>query len=394
MNTATIITDTIIEINNDSRIINDTIFANSLDKVLKKIEDINSGANEVGFNDDGDSYMIRLTDSCVHLLGSKQDMVYTTEKQIDENVTEWTMALFDGHGSIREKNPYTEKYEKFNLTLLALEDMMRASVEGTDKKIIDTILEKDIFSEEDPALAMQRALSKVCIDKKHNMDTVGSTMVLVKVRHNSNKHTITIEVLSVGDSTAVIYCNGEKVLETVAHSSLNQEEINRLIKEGRVNPLNPTTNSNSFEILDENTLCPKQGKYVDINMFLLAATQSIGHINYKYGKVLEETGILGLAPYKARLEFSDTDDINIKLFSDGVSDVVDDKTILADKEFMKTSNATKTAKLAKERWEKDWKVCKKTDWEVCRDDIKFKPFNFGKNADDVSCISWIQQKHI
>jgi len=345
----------------------------------------------------------RTTDTCDFQLGSQQDVVYTTKKNIDENTTEWTLALFDGHGSVKcQTNPYTQKVEteKFNTTLLALDEMMKTNLEGTEKTVLDSILERDIFSpEEDPSLAMQRFLSKECLDKKFSMRGVGATMVLVKVLHNSLEKKIIVEVLSVGDSTAVVYQNGEKVLETVPHTAFNKEEVERLTKQNRLSSYESITESPNFEILDENVLTPKVGLYANFKGQLLAATQSIGHIDYSYGKVLDETGITGLEPFKARFEFADTDDINIKLFSDGVSDVVN-KSIHSDIDFMVKSTATETATLAKERWEKNWKVCKKENWPKYLEEgdetiFNTTPFSFvnSKMADDVSCISWIQKRN-
>jgi len=344
--------------------------------------------------------MTRTTDECVHLLGSGQDVVYKTKKNIDENTTEWTLALFDGHSSVKGINPYTQLYEqKFNFTLAVLDEMIKTPIEGTDKTFLDTILEKDIFSDEDdPATAMQLELGKACIDKKCSMHNVGSTMVLVKIRHDKKEKKIIVEVLSVGDSVAVIYQNGVKVLETEVHNCSNQAEMERLVAQKRLYSYDPTVPSGNFEVLNENTICSKQSLYANFKGMLLASTQSIGHIDYIYGKILDPKGVTGLEPFKAVMEFSDTQEINIKLFSDGVTDVMDETNIAGDREFMIASNATETSNFAKQRWEQDWRVCKKIDWEQFLEDgteplFNSKPTNFvtQKNADDVSCISWIQK---
>jgi serine/threonine protein phosphatase PrpC len=372
--------------------------SNVFESLSKKIESIKTPIETVLM----EPFVItRITDECVHQLGSAQDVVYKTKNIIDENVTEWTMALFDGHGSVKGFNPYTKLYEKFNLTLLVLNEMIHTNVEGTEKTILDTILEKDIFSDEDnPAIAMQRAMSKVCMDKKCDMRIVGSTMVLVKVRHNTLEKKINVEILSIGDSRAVIYHNDEKVLETPFHSAFNDEEIERLKKEKRISIFEPTISTGNIELLDEKTICSKKGIYANFKGLFLASTQSIGHIHYSYGKVLDESGITGLAPFKTRMEFSDTDNINIKLFSDGVSDIIDENIIVEDHDFMLKSNANETANFAKERWGQKWRVCKKEDWPKYVNDGDESIFNKmqidfieKKNADDVSCISWIQKRN-
>ncbi len=117
-----------------------------------------------------DTY-VSLVDSAVHQLGSAQDVAYTNKIETAE-YTEWNLAIFDGHGSTRGTNPYTGKYEPHNLTVLALQDMI-------ETKQMDEILSREIFGEEDSALAMQRALNQICNEKKKSMLHVGASMVHV-----------------------------------------------------------------------------------------------------------------------------------------------------------------------------------------------------------------------
>lgn len=321
-------------------------------------------------------------DSAVHQLASKQDLVYTNRKDTEE-YNEWTLALFDGHGTTNERNPYSEgRFEKCNLTLSALQDIIETHT-------IDDILARDIFStKEDPALALQREFGKICLEKKISMTCVGATMVLVKVKHEFSTKKIIVEVLSVGDSTAIIHQNGEKVLQTVPHDVSNEPEIDRLKMEGRITDRDIIP-ARGFEMLDEDTLCSSVGKYVQVQDVLLSMTQSMGHVHMAYGEIMEQAGIFGLDPYKARIEFEETDKLNIKLFSDGVSDMMNPESILHDQLFLTHSNATETAELAKNRWEKKWKVCSKDAW-MNRIDGEFKHAIQMIGADDVSCISWIK----
>ena len=341
----------------------------------------------------------REMDDCVYQLSSKQDRVYTKRENPNEDTESWTLALWDGHGyTIGPYDPLTKRHKKVNFMLDCLDDMI------TTGREIDEILEKDIFSEENPALALQRALGLRCIEKKQTMESVGATMVLVKIKHIISERKIVVEVLSCGDSTAIIFCNGEKVLENVHHSAFNEEEITRLIVEKRVSNLTPTIPAKSFEILDELHVCGKQGKYfVANNGDQLATSQSVGHLEYYAGKIKDEQGLYGISPYKARMEFSDTDEINIKLFSDGISDMISTEKIKSDAELIRSSNATDLANLAKERWEKKWKACYKVSYlqnlEDPTIDLKTSEHCFNTvdrngnvGTDDVSCISWIQTK--
>jgi len=327
--------------------------------------------------------IIRNMDSCISQLGSKQDFIYSFQKD-----DEWIMALFDGHGSNTTTHPITHITKKYNLTLLALEQL-------ANNKELETILEKDIFSKEDnPAICLQRAFGKVCLDTNQSMKKVGSTMVVVKVKHNKTLKKIIVEVLSIGDSTAVIHDNGKKVIQSTSHTTTNPIEIERLMNEQRIYPENYIQYGNGFEILDENTIAVAKGKYVLVQDVSLALTQSIGHLDLIDKQIMEDCGIFGLDPYKIKMEFPDTDDINIKLFSDGVSDVINPNIIMNDKVFMTNSNATETVNFAEYRWKKHWNVCTKDVWYdelIERQNIEFKVSTFG-DFDDISCISWIQHK--
>jgi len=345
----------------------------------------------------------REVDQCVYQLCSGQDRVYTKQKNLDEDTETWEMALWDGHGSTKgPTDPVTYRPKKVNFMLDCLDEMMTNGE-------IDEILEKDIFSEEDPALALQRALGKRCIEKKQTMASVGATMILVKVKHIISRKKIVIEVLSSGDSSVMIFCNGEKVLENVCHDGFNEKEIARLIDENRVYQSIPTETAGTFEILDELHVCPKEGKYIVAkNGDKLATSQSVGHLEYfggGGGKILDERGVYGIAPYKAQLEFSDTDEVNIKLFSDGISDMISTEKIKSDAEIIRVSNATELANVAKARWEGKWQACSKVAYLKSLEDptVPLKSSehcfntidkNGNRGTDDVSCISWIQTKKV
>ena len=345
----------------------------------------------------------REVDQCVYQLCSKQDRVYTKQKNLDEDTETWEMALWDGHGSTKGPvDPLTWRPKKVNFMLDCLDEMI-ANGE------IDGILQKDIFSKEDPALALQRALGRKCVEHKQTMASVGATMILVKVKHIISRKKIVVEVLSSGDSSVMIFCNGEKVLENVCHDGFNEQEIARLIDENRVYCSTPTEPGGSFEILDELHVCAKEGNYIVAkNGDKLATSQSVGHLEYLSsggGKVLDERGVYGIAPYKAQMEFSDTDEVNIKLFSDGISDMISTEKIKSDADLIRVSNATELANVAKARWEGKWQACSKAAYLKSLEDptvaLKSSEHCFntvdknGNNGtDDVSCISWIQSKRV
>jgi len=334
--------------------------------------------------------MQRTVDSAVHLLGSKQDIVHTTHRSLEDR-EEWDLVVFDGHGFTENKNPYNQnKYERYNLVLLILQELISTGE-------LDTILARDIYSEESPVVHLQKLLSQKCIEHNQSLLRAGATMSLVQIRRVFETKKVTVNVETVGDSPVSIYCNGEKVFSSVIHDYENAEEMKRLADEKRLaSP--PTIPSTTFKVLDENTLCSIKSKYVCVGFSNLAMTQSLGHINYNsYSKkVCDEKGVFGLAPFKATLVFDETDEVNIKASSDGVSDIVVE-SLPGDKAFLATSNATETADFAKARWEQLWKNV----WEHAyadalatntMDKLQSSKHLFGSGKDDVCCVSWIQSR--
>lgn len=380
------------EFNNNENIVNNP-------EIEINEEIINSYIITVPAREQSEREVVRVLDQCVYQLSNKQDRVYTRCETPDENTERWTMALWDAHGSTR--GPYdlvTGRFKKDNFMLDCLDEM-------TSNGNIDKILEKDIFSEEDPALALQYELGRKCIEQNKTMDKVGATMIVVKVNHIISEKKIEVEVLSCGDSTVIIFCNGEKVLENDIHNSSNEKEIARLIAEKRVHPQIPTLASSTFEILSENHICSKPAKYILTNSgSQCAPSQSVGHLQCMYKIIKDKKGLYGIDPFKARLEFSDTDEINIKLFSDGVSDMISTERIISDAELVKASNATDLANLAKARWEQQWQICSSKemylksldDPTICSitGNQCFNTVDRDGNSctDDISCISWIQTR--
>ena len=339
--------------------------------------------------------ILRIIDSHVVQLGKAQDMIYSSQP----NENEWILAVFDGHGINCGYNPFTKKYGPHNLCLEALNYLIQENSE--EQNLMEMHLKKDIFDENDnPALSLQKELGRVCLSNLSSM-TSGATMSLVKVRHDNVLKKIIVDVLSVGDSSVVIHCNGHNVFEATRHGYDNETEIARLRKEGRFFlGESELIGTNTFEILDEEYIASRKGYYFNTQYVRLAMSQSLGHIQFNGLRVVDEKGMLGLEPFKARIEFDDTDEINIKLFSDGVSDVIVPKIIPNDAEFMKTANARETVDRAVNRWKQNWKYCSKNAYlHLCtglkeneQPDIKYFVYNFSeqKDADDVSCISWIQ----
>ena len=333
-------------------------------------------------------HMLRTVDSAVFLLGNKQDLIHTTYRSSIEGET-WVIAAFDGHGNdVDNVNPLTGKREPHNLTLQLLQELKESGE-------LDEILLQNIYGKEDPALIIQHKVADLCTKYEREI-CGGSTMSIAQIHHDYASKKISVNLLMVGDSPIVVYCNGEKVLEPMIHDYTNVAEINRLMT---IHPTVEITPSSTFEILDENTLCAAPAKYVKINGRRLSVTQALGHMDYKnpYTAYKREVkcreGIYAVAPDKFTLDFDDTDEINLKIFSDGVGDMINSK-FEQDTALLQRGTATELATFAKERWEKPWDTVNRHQYNAAVDKtaISRERQLFGNTADDVCCVSWIQKE--
>ena len=333
-------------------------------------------------------HMMRAMDSATHLLGSKQDIVFTDYQDSAEK-EEWVMAVFDGHGKdVKRTNPATGKIESHNITLLLIQELIESGE-------MREILKGDIYGEEDPATIIQHKIADCCM--KYDRDIVGgSTMSMVQISHDFSTKKITVNVLTVGDSPVVIHRNGEKIFESAIHDAANVAEIDRLF---RIHPDFSLTDSRTFEVLDDHTVCSVPAKYIKIHGRELAMTQSLGHMDYRNpytayrAEVKCRKGIFEIAPEKQRFVFDETDEINIKGFSDGVSDVMILKSA-KDQAILREANAVETAEFAKARWQQPWDAVNKGHY-INADDpsiVKRQLHLFGNTADDVCCVCWIQKE--
>jgi len=333
-------------------------------------------------------HMLRTVDSAVFLLGSKQDMIHTCHRSSIEGDT-WIIAAFDGHGNdVDNVNPLTGKREPHNLTLQLLQELKTSGE-------LDEILLQDIYGKEDPALIIQHKVADLCA--KYDREVVGgSTMSMAQIHHDYASKKITVQLLMVGDSPIVVYRNGEKVLEPTIHDYTNTAEINRLSSIHRRVEITPSA---SFEILDEDSICAAPSKYVKINGRQLSVTQALGHMDYRnpytcYNREVKcREGIYAVSPDKFTLEFNETDEINIKIFSDGVGDIINAK-LEQDAALLQRGTATELATFAKERWEKPWDAVNRQEYNAAVDKstITRQRQLFGNTADDVCCVSWIQKE--
>lgn len=207
----------------------------------------------------------------------------------------------------------------------------------------------------------------------------GSTLIIMRAFSNR------IETISIGDSTVIIYKNGNIAYKNEQHTIDNVFEFERLKK------LN-TYATSSFEgvspvIKNSQELYPKKNCY---NHFtdgvMIAMTQAIGH-----------NGITGFLPERHVELYDPSDILRVIIGSDGLFDM-----LLVENRFFKskdytendrddfnqdyidinTMNAEELCKKAEARW-------KKNDWNYHYNEknlSKFSVMGFNGCYDDICCF--------
>ena len=231
----------------------------------------------------------------------------------------------------------------------------------------------------------------------HEREKPGDVLILTLAHFPSREEMDSLQLGRVGDSPIMIYCDSQKVYESTAHDCENKGEIERVARRGSLS-FKP---SGTFEVLDDekSLICSVQSQYFEFKGKLLAMSQALGHMNYNnpntaYRKVVaERDGIFGIAPEKATFKFSGRQKLNVKLCSDGVGDVLNEK-LLMDQVMKATANASVIAEYAKTRWTQEWNVVKKDEYLTAQGNpdavVPSQKFTFGKGVDDISCVSWVQ----
>jgi serine/threonine protein phosphatase PrpC len=254
---------------------------------------------------------------------SKQDHValgdYPTEQ---EGHTYW-IAAFDGHGN----NQTANQIRKAPLDEFMQKPVSWAHLQG--------------FINSDTAADAQTKLKS------------GSTMVYAKAEVSPTG--IEVTITNIGDSTAVVFLNGEPIFVTTQQDYENGAEMARLIKENRVDPQMPLVKKDSnFEVLSPTTLRSIEGTYVEFvspqGKQILSMSQCLGHC-----------GITGLKPDITVFKFQRTDTIKVVLFSDGVSDVMPVSGAVASSTIPFMTTPTALLDEAERRWKQEWNVHLGTD---------------------------------
>lgn len=276
---------------------------------------------------------------------SKQDHVaYGNYSSSTDTHTYW-IAAFDGHGNNQAAN---------KIRSAPLDDFMQNS---------DSWRHLQEFINSDDKVDGQTKLNS------------GSTMVYAKVEVSPTG--IDVSITNIGDSTAVVFLNGEPIFVTIRQNYENGAEMARLIKDNRVNIQMPFVKKHSnFEVLSPTTVRPIEGTYIefvsDQDGQILSMSQSLGHC-----------GITGLKPDVTLFNFNPTDNIKVVLFSDGVSDVMPVTGVVASSTLPFMTTPTTILNEAERRWKQEWNIHAGTDLR------KIYKNSFSKNGYDDCCCAMI-----
>ena len=175
----------------------------------------------------------------------------------------------------------------------------------------------------------------------------GSTMVYAKV--TPTNHYTDIEIVNIGDSSAVLFVNYQPVFVTQQHDHTNGSEIARLFSEVRVDTKEPFYKRDSdFEVVSPTDIITKDTTYIKFsNGVCLGPSQSLGH-----------DGITGIKPTITSYRALKTDNIKVVLFSDGISSVMPVSGLLTHStvDFMKDKTTTDILNEAEHKWKKPWNL--------------------------------------
>ena len=256
-------------------------------------------------------------------LGSKQDYCSQGSYVNSEGKQVYWSAAFDGHGSSDA------------ISIIRRADLF------------------EIMAKDNPEIELQRQIDEFMNSKHISRESYrsGATMVLAKVTFYETY--TEIKFTNIGDSSGILYVNGEPIFVTKEHNFENGEEMVRLMSEGRVNTKMPIVKtSRAIEVYSRNKLLSKKGSYInfvlpDGNFMELSPSQSLGHL-----------GVCGLNPTVTVFRILPTDNFKIVLCSDGITDMMPVNGVGSAiwLKFIQKSTAKEIVDIAYNQWKREWSV--------------------------------------
>jgi serine/threonine protein phosphatase PrpC len=228
--------------------------------------------------------------------------------------TYWTV-LFDGHGNNQ------------SIDAIRFSDINKIMEKNRPYEDLQSLIQNDPMSTTEERLRS------------------GSTMIYAKV--TPMNHYTEIEIVNIGDSSAILFVNKQPIFVTQPHDHTNGSEIARLFAESRLDIKEPFYKKDSdFEVISPTDIVSKDTTYIKFkNGVCLGPSQSLGH-----------NGITGINPTITKYRTFSKDNIKILLFSDGVSTVMPVTGLLSTStfDFMKDKTTTDILNEAEYKWKKQW----------------------------------------
>jgi serine/threonine protein phosphatase PrpC len=215
--------------------------------------------------------------------------------------------------------------------------------------IIRNTDQSELMSNENPVDVIIQKIEEHRITTRESMLNSGSTFVYAKIYTDNleNDGLGKIEIGNVGDSQLVVFINGECVFKTTPQTADNPKELERLLRENRVNVIKPVLNELKPVVHDEKYLIIEKGTRCNFRFCSqLVPSQSLGHVNYT-----------GYDPEYKEIKFDlKKDHVKIVCASDGLWDMLDKEE---EKEYhiLQSCDANGICEFAENRWRQSWKQC-------------------------------------
>lgn len=190
-----------------------------------------------------------------------------------------------------------------------------------------------------------------------------------------------VECRHVGDSSVVVFKNGELCYVSADHVYSNEQERERLAS---LQSSSSTEGVESFkpQVLSATSICMKKVRTCRFNAdpsasafsptayyVILAPTQSLGHCDRT-----------GLSPGVHAVPFAETDRVKVVVMSDGVADMLNLADIPEDAQMLLSGSAADIARYAEARWNQEWDyLWDKKGEKACLPGQRFH------DIDDISC---------
>jgi len=203
----------------------------------------------------------------------------------------------------------------------------------------------------------------------HGMKNSGSTMCVTKLFHDH------AEIIIIGDSQAAVYKNGELVLFTEAHYHENLAEVHRL---KQLDPNIRFVDSSSIRVENPTRIVNFRSKYTLYpSGKTLAPTQALGH-----------GGATGCEPTHYLVTFEKTDELKVHMASDGVWDMMMEKSPDEMREIGQLDADGLTRK-AYDRWLQPWDMVDM----ITKPDFVYKNVRYTKAQGDDISVAMIQRTY-